>query len=194
MHNTITHTIGMNDLIDLNPRSLRTVQRILAEYVPDSEVRAYGSRARWEAKDYSDLDLAVVGDGPTDLGILGDLREAFEESDLPIRVDVVDWHTIDDAFRSRIEADFATIKPPAAAARRSVSGRDIGRLPTGWLHQTIGEFAPLSYGRGLPRAQRVTTGEFGVYGSNGVVGFHDKALTRGPTVIVGRKGTVGAIH
>jgi type I restriction enzyme S subunit len=33
-----------------------------------------------------------------------------------------------------------------------------------------------------------------VYGSNGVVGFHDRALTAGPTVVVGRKGSVGAVH
>jgi len=95
----------MSSPIDLNPRSLRTVERILADHVPHCEVRAYGSRAKWEAKDYSDLDLAVVGDGPTDPRTLGDLREAFEESDLPIRVDVVDWHAIGDAFRSRIEPD-----------------------------------------------------------------------------------------
>ena len=100
----------MTSPMDLNPRSLQTVERILADYVPHCEVRAYGSRARWEAKDYSDLDLAVVGDGPTDPRIMGDLREAFEESDLPIRVDIVDWHTIDDAFRSRIEPDCVVIQ------------------------------------------------------------------------------------
>lgn len=100
----------MTSFIDLNPRSLWTVERILADHVPHCEVRAYGSRAKWEAKDYSDLDLAVVGDGPTDTRILGDLREAFEESDLPIRVDVVDWHTIGDAFRSRIEPDSVVIQ------------------------------------------------------------------------------------
>ncbi|MDE0667617.1 MAG: restriction endonuclease subunit S [bacterium] len=180
----------MTDLIDLNPRSLRTVQRILADHVPECEVRAYGSRARWEAKDYSDLDLAVAGDGPTDRGILGDLREAFEESDLPIRVEVVDWHTIDEAFRARIKPDSVVIQPSTVAAGKLMSGH----VPTGWHQQELGEFAPFSYGRGLPKAQRSLNGEFRVYGSNGVVGFHDEPLTRGPTVIVGRKGTAGAVH
>ena len=48
----------MTGSIDLNPNHLATVQRILAEHVPECEVRAFGSRAAWTAKDYSDLDLA----------------------------------------------------------------------------------------------------------------------------------------
>ena len=50
-------------MIDLNPNHLATVQRILAEHVPECEVRAFGSRATWTAKDYSDIDLAIVGEG-----------------------------------------------------------------------------------------------------------------------------------
>ena len=33
-----------------------------------------------------------------------------------------------------------------------------------------------------------------MFGSNGVVGYHDSALTDGPTIIIGRKGTAGAVH
>ncbi|MCY3951861.1 MAG: restriction endonuclease subunit S [bacterium] len=170
----------MTSPIDLNPRSLQTVERILADYVPHCEVRAYGSRAKWEAKDYSDLDLAVVGAGKCDGRILGDLREAFEESDLPIRVEVVDWHAIDDAFRSRIEPDCVVIQQPARTAD--------------WREFTIGDWSPFSYGRGLPERSRNPTGATRVYGSNGPVGYHDCSLTEGPTVIIGRKGTVGAVH
>ena len=53
-------------MIDLNPNHLETVKAILAEHVPECEVRAFGSRATWTAKDYSDLDLAIVGEGPMD--------------------------------------------------------------------------------------------------------------------------------
>lgn len=48
-------------MIDLTPKSLETIQRILAEHVPQCEVRAFGSRVKWTATDYSDLDLAIVG-------------------------------------------------------------------------------------------------------------------------------------
>ena len=58
---------------------------------------------------------------------------------------------------------------------------------------TLGDAVELAYGRSLPvRARR--DGSIPVYGSNGVVGFHDEALVREPTVIVGRKGSVGAIR
>ena len=68
-------------MIDLNPNHLGTVKAILAEHVPGCEVWAFGSRVTWTAKDYSDLDLAIVGEAPLDAGTLSRLKEAFEESD-----------------------------------------------------------------------------------------------------------------
>ena len=58
---------------------------------------------------------------------------------------------------------------------------------------TIAEFSPFSYGKGLPRSKRIS-GAIPVYGSNGIVGYHNAAITQGPTVVIGRKGTVGAVH
>ncbi|WP_110249726.1 restriction endonuclease subunit S [Chloracidobacterium thermophilum] len=63
-----------------------------------------------------------------------------------------------------------------------------------WRETTIAKLAPFTYGKGLPERQRNANGNIPVYGSNGVVGFHDVPLTDGPTVIIGRKGTVGAVH
>jgi type I restriction enzyme S subunit len=63
-----------------------------------------------------------------------------------------------------------------------------------WQKTTVGEFAPFAYGKGLPERHRDPFGDVPVFGSNGIVGFHSKALTSGPTVIIGRKGTVGAVH
>jgi type I restriction enzyme S subunit len=63
-----------------------------------------------------------------------------------------------------------------------------------WREATVGEFAPFAYGKGLPEHRRNLSGEVPVFGSNGMVGFHDEALTCSQTVIIGRKGTVGAVH
>jgi len=63
-----------------------------------------------------------------------------------------------------------------------------------WRQTTIGDFSPFSYGKGLPAHGRNANGNVPVFGSNGFVGFHDSPLTEGPTVIIGRKGTVGAVH
>ena len=48
-------------MIDLSPDHFETVRRILAEQAPGCEVRAFGSRVTWTAKEFSDLDLTVVG-------------------------------------------------------------------------------------------------------------------------------------
>jgi len=103
-------------MIDLKPTHLATVKRILAEHVPGCEVRAFGSRVTWTAKEYSDLDLAVVGDGPLDWGTMGNLKEAFEESELPMRVDLLDWNSVAESFRRVIEKKFEVIQEPLKAA------------------------------------------------------------------------------
>ena len=95
----------MQAMIDLSPAHLAIVERILAKHVPECEVRAFGSRATWNAKDYSDLDLAIVGDGPLPSRTIAMLQESFEESRLPMRVDVIDWNAIADSFREAIDPD-----------------------------------------------------------------------------------------
>ena len=102
--------MGVIGSIDLHPSHLAAVERILAEHVPECEVRAFGSRATWTARDYSDLDLAVVGEAPLHWRTLSRLKEAFEESRLPMRVDVLDWHTISESFRHEIKRDFAVVQ------------------------------------------------------------------------------------
>jgi type I restriction enzyme, S subunit len=59
--------------------------------------------------------------------------------------------------------------------------------------ERVGDLIELRYGKALPAAER-TAGKFPVYGSGGVAGFHDTRLVDGPGVIVGRKGTVGAVY
>ena len=103
----------MTGSIDLNPNHLATVLRILAEHVPECEVRAFGSRATWTARDYSDLDLAVIGDDPLDWRTLARLKEAIEESSLPMRVDVLDWHATSESFRKVIEQDYVVVQQGA---------------------------------------------------------------------------------
>ena len=100
----------MTGAIDLSPAHLAIVERILAEHVPECEVRAFGSRATWTARDYSDLDLAVVGEGPLPWRTLSRLREAFEESRLPMRVDVLDWHDISQSFQQVIQRDYVVLQ------------------------------------------------------------------------------------
>ncbi len=68
-------------------------------------VSVFGSRAKWAAKTYSDLDLALMGDARLPLLLLSELADAFGESDLAFKVDVVDWHLVTPGFRTVIEKD-----------------------------------------------------------------------------------------
>jgi predicted nucleotidyltransferase len=96
--------------IELDARDWCEVRRILQENVPHLEVWAFGSRARHTAKRYSDLDLAMITEQPLSLAQLADLNDAFDSSDLPIRVDVVDWAATSDAFRQIIAQDKVVVQ------------------------------------------------------------------------------------
>jgi type I restriction enzyme S subunit len=98
-------------MIDISPHDLETVRRILRKHVPDCEVWAFGSRAQRTAKAYSDLDLAVITEVPLPLELRGALAEDFAESDLPFRVDVVDWARTDEAFRRVVEKGKVVVQP-----------------------------------------------------------------------------------
>ena len=92
--------------IDLSAEHRQLVIALLARLLPRSaRVWVFGSRATGRARRYSDLDLLIDAGRPLGLDEAGMLREAFEESDLPYRVDIVDWHAIGDRFRSLIAAE-----------------------------------------------------------------------------------------
>ncbi|MEY4468057.1 MAG: hypothetical protein RIR21_1850 [Pseudomonadota bacterium] len=91
-------------LIDISPENWRIVRDILQRYVPDCEVWAFGSRAKWTAKEFSDLDIAIIGDKPLSIALTADLREAFQESALPFKIDIVDWANITPSFQQVIQA------------------------------------------------------------------------------------------
>ena len=89
--------------IDLSAEELSIVQDVLRRHVPEREVWAFRSRARHTAKKFSDLDLAVMGESPLGLALQAAMNEAFQESALPFKVDLVDWASITPAFRQVIE-------------------------------------------------------------------------------------------
>lgn len=90
----------MTGQIDITPKERAIVLQILNEIVPDREVRAFGSRVTGKAKPFSDLDLAIMGDEPLPLETRARLEEAFSESELPWKVDVLDWAQADAGFRN----------------------------------------------------------------------------------------------
>lgn len=70
---------------------------------------------------------------------------------------------------------------------------EIGLIPEDWEVKKLGEALSLNYGKNLPVKMR-KDGIIPVFGSNGVVGFHNSCIVEGKGIIVGRKGTAGKIH
>lgn len=100
-------------MIDLRADHLELVRGLLREHVPGCEVRVFGSRCKGGARSASDLDLVVVGSARLPARKLAILKEAFEESVLPMRVDVLDWHAITPEFQRVIDAGFEVIQAGA---------------------------------------------------------------------------------
>ena len=67
-------------------------------------------------------------------------------------------------------------------------------LPEGWVWCRFGDIVLMNYGKGLRKSETQATGKYAVYGSNGIVGYYSKELTSKPSVIVGRKGSAGALQ
>jgi type I restriction enzyme S subunit len=115
--------VAETPLIDIRPDHWEIVRDILRRHVPQFEVWAFGSRAKWSAKPYSDLDLAVITDKALSLKVSAALADDFSESDLPWKVDVVDWATTSESFRQIIEEDKIVVQRGARHASAAVVPR-----------------------------------------------------------------------
>jgi type I restriction enzyme, S subunit len=61
-----------------------------------------------------------------------------------------------------------------------------------WNEYRLKEICNFLYGKGLPKRDRIK-GEYPVYGSSGIVDYHKDFVSKGPGIIVGRKGTIGSV-
>ncbi|MFT0625690.1 restriction endonuclease subunit S [Ectopseudomonas guguanensis] len=68
-----------------------------------------------------------------------------------------------------------------------------GLVPKGWRIGKVEDVMDLPYGKALKSTDRID-GDVPVYGSGGITGYHNESLIDGPSIIVGRKGTVGSLY
>jgi type I restriction enzyme S subunit len=149
--------------------------------------------------------LSLAGSGGTRKALTKEMIERFEVPKPPLWIQQ-EIATILYAYDALIENNrrrmalleesarlmyrewFVCLRFPGYEHTRIVNG-----VPSGWKRKTLGEQVTLNYGKALKADDRVE-GPFPVYGSSGVVGTHDKPLTLGPGIIVGRKGNVGSVY
>ena len=168
-------------LLDIRPDHLKIVQDILQKCVPEREVWAFGSRAKWRAKEYSDLDLCILGKTPLSFRTLGLLEEAFEDSDLPYKVDVVDWATTSESFRQIIERDKVVVPKGGWGMSSGFQKTKLGKL--------------ITFANGKSSPERFDNAKFAVFGSNGLIGKANDSNSPANSIVVGRVGSYcGAVH
>ncbi len=168
--------------VDIRPDHLAIVQGILRVHLPAGfKVWVFGSRAYWTTKDSSDLDLAVEGAVRLDHKSMIGLEVAFEESDLPYTVDVVDLKAVSSGFRQIVEDQRLSLP------HHDQLGKDE------WETASWGDLATLEYGKSL-RGYESSEGPYRVYGTNGPIGWCNEPLCFHPSVIIGRKGAYRGVH
>ena len=97
-------------MIDLKPEHRSEVLRILRLFGILGKVFVFGSRSRGDSKPWSDLDLWIENEVPLGIDRLGRLREAFQDSPLPMRVDLVDGKSASAAFREAVEKEWQSLE------------------------------------------------------------------------------------
>ena len=145
----------MTTPIDIRADHLRIVRDVLRRHLPDGvKVWVFGSRATWATKDSSDLDLALEGDGEIPVRSITALESAFEDSDLPYTVDIVDVRRIGKRFRRLVETGRlplpmvtreGTLGPPAGRDVEGMPSENSGR-PSGWRDATLRDLIEIRHG------------------------------------------------
>ncbi len=102
----------MPDRLHLSSRHRSMIGKLLALFLPEVEVWAYGSRVNGRSHDGSDLDLVLRAPGlrPIALGQLRDFTEALTDSTIPFLVEARDWARLPERFQREIERDYVVFQ------------------------------------------------------------------------------------
>jgi type I restriction enzyme S subunit len=174
------------DSIDITPNQRNTIDSPLRRHIPGVTVWAYGSRVKWTSRPDSDLDL-IAFTSPEQQGRISALKEAFEESSLPFRIDVMVWDDVPESFRENILEQYVVLVEKPAKKPENQAEME------GWRLSTWGDEITLEYGKAI-RGYEEATGKYRVFGSNGPIGWTTQPLAQGPGIILGRKGAYRGVQ
>lgn len=99
-------------MISLSQEEQQIVEAILYEHVPNHRVALFGSRAKGTKKRFADLDLMIYGNRTLSLSALALLKQAFSDSSIPFRVDVLDAAQTSEEFLQKIQNESIMIQEP----------------------------------------------------------------------------------
>lgn len=122
----IVNNTSMN--IDVDIKYQKIIRDLLKKHLPNTEVWAYGSRVKWSSNPQSDLDMVTFATKEQRLAI-SNLKEAFEESSLPFKVDLFVWDEVPEQFHENIKEEHVVLQ---AKEEKKIA-------PYGWKETTLGE-------------------------------------------------------
>lgn len=174
-----------------DPKKLDADFLLYALMAPDlqSQIRALGSGSTVEHMRLGDIPSLVI-DIPTlplqrrIAGILSAYDELIENNQRRIKI-------LEEMARSLYREWFVHFRFPGHDKVKMVSS-PLGPIPQGWEVKKLGKVLELNYGKALKSDTR-REGQIPVFGSSGIVGYHDTSSIKGPGIIVGRKGNVGSV-
>ena len=79
--------------------------KIILKHFPNAKVYLFGSRARKNQKEGSDVDLAIDIGEKIDFDAILHLKSVIEETTIPFFVDIVDMHSAPDTLKEEIIKD-----------------------------------------------------------------------------------------
>lgn len=133
------------------------------------------------------------------LGALDDRIELLRQSNATLesiaQVLFKSWFIDFDPVRAKAEGREPEGMDAATAALFPAEFEEaaLGLIPKGWSVAKLGDMIELAYGKALKATER-RPGCVPVYGSGGITGYHNEALVEHASIVVGRKGTVGALY
>ncbi len=94
---------------DLTSEQRKSILNLLDQYLPNTTIWAFGSRSNWTSHAKSDLDLVAFA-SENQKHQVALLDDAFQESDLPFKIDLSIWEELSDEFKAQIKAQYVVLK------------------------------------------------------------------------------------
>ena len=141
-----------------------------------------------DQKNLRDFELLIPED-PVDQKHIANILSAFDDK---IELNNKISKNLETMAQAIFKEWFVKFKFPDHKKAKFVDS-ELGKIPKGWEVKNLGDILVLEYGEALTSINR-KKGVIPVYGSSGLVGYHDKKLVNGPGIIIGRAGIPGSVY
>lgn len=85
----------------MDKKTKKEIKKIIFRFLDPKkyQVFVFGSRVFRGARKFSDVDIGIIGRQKVNFSLIEEIKEAFEESDFPYNVDVVDFNNVSKDFK-----------------------------------------------------------------------------------------------